>query len=61
MSRPGRRREDEMDIGTGIAIFGVWIVPAAAFLSETATGVGIVLAMFLAVMMTVDLVIFGGE
>lgn len=34
-----------MSIGSGIAILGIWLVPAAAMFSRHVSGVGVLLAM----------------
>lgn len=41
-----------MDIGTGIAIAGVWMLPVAAMLSRFVTGEGVLFTMIVAALMT---------
>lgn len=41
-----------MDIGTGIALAGIWMFPAACALSKTITGLGMFLSIFTAFIAT---------
>lgn len=45
-----------MDIGTGIAIAGVWLFPAASALSKTVTGAGFWISIIAASVVTWGLV-----
>ena len=44
-----------MDIGTGIAIAGVWMLPALSAISKSVTGGGMWVSIFIAIGMTVFL------
>ena len=44
-----------MDIGTGIAIAGVWVMVGAVALSKTITSYGWVLSLVIAIIVTVYL------
>ena len=41
-----------MSIGAGIAIVGIWILPAACALSQWVTGVGYIFAVVVATILT---------
>ena len=41
-----------MDIGTGIAIAGVWLFPAACALSKTVTSSGVLVSLITAFIVT---------
>ena len=41
-----------MDIGTGIAIVGVWLFPSACVLSKSLSGTGLVLFAIIAFILT---------
>ena len=45
-----------MEIGIGIAILGVWLLPTAAMLSNTGTGTSVWVGIFVAAATTVYLV-----
>jgi hypothetical protein len=45
----------KMDTGTGIAIAGVWSIVAAAFFAKEVTGLGLCLALVVAIGMTLIL------
>jgi hypothetical protein len=44
-----------MDIGTGIAIAGVWLLPVAAFMSAWVSNFGKYLALIIAIVLTIYL------
>ena len=45
-------REGIVDIGTGIAVVGAWIFPAACALSRTVSGIGVLVAIICAFIVT---------